>query len=139
MDEESKDRRSLSDCSPKFQRRRYSIFLKKLSLPLQKEKTQYAQNINANCLNSYTGELGVLDRAEALAVLHEISEACRESIEMNSVSIDIAPISASSKGYRIKINCALDISSRQNIEPVLKKHKLFLKESEGFIVIQDNI
>ena len=77
-----------------------------------------------------------MDRAEALGVLHEILEACQESIVMNSVSLDNPPISSSSKGYSIKINCALDIASKQCIEPILKKHKLFLKESEGFVIIQ---
>ena len=77
-----------------------------------------------------------MERSEALAVLHEILEVCKESIIMYSVSLDNPLISASSKGYQIKINCTLDITSRQRIEPVLEKHKLFLKESERSIVIQ---
>jgi hypothetical protein len=77
-----------------------------------------------------------MDRAEALAVLHEILEVCKESITMNSVSLDNPLISSTSNSYRIKINCTLDGTSKLCIVPILKKHKLFLKESEGFIVIQ---
>jgi len=77
-----------------------------------------------------------MDRAEALAVLHEILEAFQESISMNSVSLDNPPNSDTSKGYQIKINCALDSASKQSIEPILEKHKLLLKESEGFVIIQ---
>jgi hypothetical protein len=80
-----------------------------------------------------------MDRAEALAVLHEILEMCRESVLMSSVSLDTPPISSSSKGYAIKINCVLDSALRRSITPILKKHKLFLKESVGFVIIQDNI
>ena len=78
-----------------------------------------------------------MDRAEALAVLHEILDACKESVIMNSVSLDNSPISPTSKGYLIKINCALDSTSKQCIAPILKNHKLLFKESEGFVVIQD--
>jgi hypothetical protein len=77
-----------------------------------------------------------MDRAEALAVLHAILEVYKESILMNSVSLDNPPISSTSKGYQIKINCALDSTSKQCIAPILKKHNLFLKESEGFVIIQ---
>ncbi len=77
-----------------------------------------------------------MDRAEALAVLHEILEVCKESVIMNSVSLDNPPISATSKGYQIKINCNLDSDAKQCIEPILKKHNLILKKSEGFVIIQ---
>jgi hypothetical protein len=90
-------------------------------------------------LTESIGTLGskrVMDRAEALNVLHEILAECKESVIMNSVSLDNLPIAALSKGYVIKINCALDSPSKQCIEPVMKKHNLLLKESEGFIIIQ---
>lgn len=77
-----------------------------------------------------------MDRAEALVVLHEILKVCKESITMNSISLDNPPNSSTSKSYRIKINCNLDSTSKQSIARILKKHKLFLKESEGFVVIQ---
>jgi hypothetical protein len=77
-----------------------------------------------------------MDRAEALVVLHEVLEVCKESLIMNSISIDNPPISAISKGCQIKINCTLDSISKQCIAPILKKHNLLLKESEGFVVIQ---
>jgi len=77
-----------------------------------------------------------MDRAEALVLLHEILEACKESITMNSVSLDNPSISSTSKSYQIKINCNFDSTSKQCIAPILKKHELSLKESEGFVVIQ---
>jgi hypothetical protein len=80
-----------------------------------------------------------MDRAEALAVLHEILDSCKESVIMNSVSLHNPAISATSKGYQIKINCALDGVSKQCIEPILKKHNLLLIESEGFVIIQGNL
>ena len=55
---------------------------------------------------------------------------------MNSVSLDNPPISGSSKGFQIKINCNLDSAIKQCIEPVLIKHNLLLTESEGFVIIQ---
>ncbi len=78
-----------------------------------------------------------MDRAEALAVLHEILEAFKESVTMNSVSLDNPETSISSKEFEIKINCSVDSTSKQSIAPILKKHKLFLKELEGFVVIQN--
>ncbi len=77
-----------------------------------------------------------MNRAEALTVLHEILEACKETITMNSVSLDNLPDSSQSKSYQIKINCTLDSSSKQCIAPILKKHNLLLKESDEFVVIQ---
>ena len=61
-----------------------------------------------------------MDRADALAVLHEIL-VCKESIIMNSVSLDNPLITSSTKGYSIKINCALDSASKQCISSILKK------------------
>jgi len=61
-----------------------------------------------------------MDRAEALAVLHEILEVCKESVAMNSVSLENPSISLS-RGSQIKINCALDSTSKQCIAPLLKK------------------
>ena len=77
-----------------------------------------------------------MDREEALAVLHEILKVCKESITMNSISLDNPPVSSTSKSYHIKINCNLDSTSKQSIAPILKKHNLFLKEAEGFVIIQ---
>jgi hypothetical protein len=95
---------------------------------------RYAQSINANSINTQAGWI-VMDREGALAVLHEILETFKESVIMNSVSLD-NPLASSSEGFQIKINCILDSASRQFIAPILKKHNLFLKESEGFVVIQ---
>ena len=80
-----------------------------------------------------------MDRAEALAVLHQILEECQETVAMNSISLEDPPISNSSRGYKIKISCALDNSSRQFIAEILKKRNLFLEELDGFVIIQSNI
>jgi len=61
-----------------------------------------------------------MDRAEALDVLHEILKGVKESVTMNSVSLDDTPTSFSPKSYAIKINCTLDSVSKQCIEPILK-------------------
>jgi hypothetical protein len=63
----------------------------------------YAQSINANWISKKNWSKRVMDRAEALAVLDEILEVCKESLIMNSVSLDNPPISAISKGYQIHI------------------------------------
>jgi hypothetical protein len=80
-----------------------------------------------------------MDRAEALNVLHELLEECKESVIMNIVSLDNTPISPTSKGYQIKISCALDGASKKCIEPILKKHKLLLEESGGFVIIKTEV
>jgi hypothetical protein len=54
-----------------------------------------------------------MDRAEALAVLHEILEAFKESVIMNAVSLDNPATSTSSKEFEIKINCSLDSNSNK--------------------------
>jgi hypothetical protein len=77
-----------------------------------------------------------MDREEVLAVLHAILESLKESVMMNGVSLDNAVTFSSSKGFEIKINCTLDSTSKQCIAPILKKHNLLLKESEGIVVIQ---
>ena len=77
-----------------------------------------------------------MDRAEALAVLHEILEAFKESVIMNGVSLDNPETSSLSKEFEIKINCSLDSTSKQSITPILKEHNLFLRETEGFVIIQ---
>jgi hypothetical protein len=43
-----------------------------------------------------------MDRAEALAVLHEILETFKESVIMNAVSLDNPATSTSSKEFEIK-------------------------------------
>jgi hypothetical protein len=58
---------------------------------------------------------------------------------MNSIALEDPPISNLSRGYNIKINCALDDSSRQSITQILKRRNLFLEEVEGFVIIQSNI
>jgi hypothetical protein len=74
-----------------------------------------------------------LDRAEALRVLQEILKACKEEI-MNATSISIDETTSPSN-YTVKITSSLDDCSRNQINSILDKHKLVMKESEDSIVI----
>ncbi len=71
------------------------------------------------------------NRAEAIAVLQEVLDVWRESVLINSASID----TQFSSGFEIKMKCNLDDNSRNNIRSILEKHKLSLKEENGFLVL----
>jgi len=80
-----------------------------------------------------------LNKSEALAVLHEIYGACRESVIITCISID----SLSSKvfkdpengGFTIRMQCNLDDYSRKCIKPVLENHMLAMIEEKGYVTI----
>lgn len=78
-----------------------------------------------------------MDKPEALAVLHEVLETCRESIVATCVSLDspYSHVIPDGKGYRIRMKCDLDAYGRNCIKPVLDKHKLTLKEEGGFVIL----
>ncbi len=78
-----------------------------------------------------------MNKAEALVVLHEIFEACKESVVISSVSLDPGTLAARNLNgeYLIKMKCDLDSSSRDSIKPVLTKHRLALIEDNGFATI----
>ncbi len=74
-------------------------------------------------------------RAEAIAVLQEIFDVWQESVLINSASIDTQP----SNGYEIRMKCNLDNNSRNNIETILEKHKVGLKEENGILILYSQI
>ena len=79
-----------------------------------------------------------MDRVEAVAILHEILEVWGESVIMTCVSIDDASSTVYRNlniGYEIRMRCDLDNDSRDCIKPILEKHKLGIKEEEGFVII----
>ena len=74
-----------------------------------------------------------MDRAEAMRVLQEILKACKEEImSVTSISVDKT---ASSSNYTIEIRSSLDGCSRDQINSILDKHKLAMKENENSIII----
>ncbi len=73
-----------------------------------------------------------MDRAGALRVLQEILKACREEVEIQSVSIDEH---TSSSGCIIKISSHLDEEAKSLIKSILGKHNLSMKEDQDAITI----
>ena len=78
-----------------------------------------------------------MNKPEALAVLHEVLEACQESIVATCVSLDshYSHLIPDGKGYRIRMKCDLDSYGRNCLKPILEKHKLTLKEEDGFVIL----
>ena len=78
-----------------------------------------------------------MNKSEALSVLHEIFEACKESVTMNSVSLDGSQVyHVFTGGYQIKMKCELDSHSRDCLKGIAKKHNLAMKEENGYVVLQ---
>jgi hypothetical protein len=80
---------------------------------------------------------GTMDRAEALAVMHEIFGALRESVIASGVSLDYSgpKISKDPEDILIKMKCNLDDYSRECIQPILDKRNLKLEAKKGTVVI----
>ena len=76
-----------------------------------------------------------MDRAEALAVLDEILEVCKESLIMNSVSLDNPPISAISKGYQIHMMNPLHSDDLVCMNEILRRYGLLLKFEKDLTII----
>jgi hypothetical protein len=78
-----------------------------------------------------------VNRTEALEVLHEIFGACHESVTFSSVSLDLeTQIARAGNGhYVIRMKCDLDRQSKDFLKPLLEKHKLCLKENNGYTII----
>jgi len=76
-----------------------------------------------------------LDRNEALAVLHEIHESCRESVTLTCVSLDARQVQPFGLAYQIRIKGELDNASRGIIETILEKHKLSMREENGYVIV----
>lgn len=78
-----------------------------------------------------------MKRSEALAVMHEILDAIRETVLVNSLSLDSKEnyLIKGSDGYELKIKCDLDERSKSLIKPILKCHRLDLKEERGVLTL----
>jgi hypothetical protein len=76
-----------------------------------------------------------MNKFEALAVLHEIYDACKEAVTMTCVSLDEKQVEPLAAGCQIRMKCDLDNSSRQLIEAILGKHNLTLREENSYVFI----
>jgi hypothetical protein len=78
-----------------------------------------------------------MNKSEALAVLHEVNEAFKDSICISSVSLDGSQVShILTGGYQIKMKCELDSSSRDIIKGIAKRHALTMKEQDGYVILR---
>ena len=78
-----------------------------------------------------------MNKSEALAVLSEIRDALNKSAVLNCISLDGSQVShVSTGGYEIKIKCELDNASRDAISGLLKRHELYVKEQNGFVILR---
>ena len=73
-----------------------------------------------------------VDRAQALAVLQELSDVWQEYVLITGVSL--LPVSRPDD-WQIRMICGLDGISRDRIKPILEKYNLGLKEETGFVVL----
>jgi hypothetical protein len=78
-----------------------------------------------------------VDKSEALAVLHEILNECKETIVMTCVSLDSphSHIISGAGGYKIKMKCELDSYTRKCLNPILQRHGLALEEKGEYATI----
>jgi hypothetical protein len=81
-----------------------------------------------------------LEKREAVSVLREIVDTCKDEIAVDWVSLDPLSVSISKNperesGYLIKMKVGLNRYSREKINCVLEKHGLVLREEKGFVVI----
>jgi hypothetical protein len=78
-----------------------------------------------------------LERTEALTVLHEIFDVCKESVIMNCVSLDshVTHRVEESGSFEIRIKCCLDRQSKDCIKPILERHQLDLREEKEFVIL----
>ncbi len=76
-----------------------------------------------------------MNKSEAILVLHEIYDVCKESIALDSVSID--PVTDFFKrhdpGYQIKMVGAMDSC---DLKPILDKHRLTLTEHGDHVTLR---
>ena len=76
-----------------------------------------------------------MNKSEALAVMHEICDSFREPLTLTCVSLDPKQVTPVAAGYQIRMKAELDAASRQLIEKILGKHKLTMREEQGYIVV----
>jgi len=76
-----------------------------------------------------------LNKEEALAVMHEIYESCKESLTLTCVSLDAKQVEHARVGYQIRMKGELDATLRGIIETILGKRGLCMIEEEGYIIV----
>jgi hypothetical protein len=77
-----------------------------------------------------------MNKTEALAVLHEFREACKESVTVSSVSLGGSEVShIFTGGYQIKMKCELDSHSREILKSIMKRHNLTMNEQDGYVTL----
>jgi hypothetical protein len=76
-----------------------------------------------------------LNKQEALEVINEIQDTQGANIAVTCVSLDPEQVDGKVVGYGIRLKCTLDSISRKAIEPILNKHKLELREANGYLFI----
>jgi len=78
-----------------------------------------------------------MNKSEALAVLSEIRDALKKLDVLSCVSLDGSQVShVLTGGYEIKMKCELDSVSRDVINDILKRHQLYLKEQNGYVILR---
>jgi hypothetical protein len=80
-----------------------------------------------------------LNKQEALDLLHEIHDACKDAVSIHAVSLDYRNSQVSkdpdNRGYLIRMKAELDDYAKSCINPILEKHQLAIKEDKGYLVI----
>ena len=83
-----------------------------------------------------------MDKQEAVSVLKEIFDTCRDEITVDWVSLN--PLCSSvyrnldgGIGYSIKMKIGIDNYSREKINSLLQKHGFVMKEEYGVMVISE--
>jgi hypothetical protein len=78
-----------------------------------------------------------MNKSETLTVLSEIREALKKSEVLSFVSLDGSQIShILTGGYEIKMKCELDSVSRDIINSILKRHEMYMKEQNGYVILR---
>ena len=76
-----------------------------------------------------------MNKSEALAVMHEIYDSCGESATLTCISLDPKQVELLGTRYQIRMKNHLDITSRRIIETILGKHRLCMREEQGYVII----
>ena len=78
-----------------------------------------------------------MNKSEALAVLHEFYDACKELVTVSSVSLDGSQVShIFTGGYQIEMKCELNSSSKDILKGITKRHNLAMREHNGYVILQ---
>jgi hypothetical protein len=82
---------------------------------------------------------GLLNKQEALAILREVAVVLSESVVISGVSLDPLGSTVSKDpnnvGFLIRMKCDLDNYTQDYLKSLLEKHKLSMKEENGYVLI----